>query len=111
MDYREWLDSTIRKTGGISKFARTVGVTTASAISWRDGRSIPEWYRANRLAEVSGEPLDVIQRLLTEAHQARSEQRRQRPPNPYSIQSLRKPLAAARAYPAQLMRTTTPAAL
>lgn len=73
---QDLVGAAIGKAGGLNKLARLMSVAPNSVAQWRDGRALPEWFRANRLSEISGEPLEVVQGLLTVAHQQRSERRR-----------------------------------
>ncbi len=79
MDFAGWLRGQLKPDGryGINELGRLVGVNGTTVMAWRDGRAIPEWYRAARLAEITGEAAEVVQRLLLETHSARSERRRQ----------------------------------
>ena len=76
MSTHELIAQAIAKAGGLNRLARAMGVTTNAVAQWRDGRALPEWFRANRLSELTGEDLDAVQRTLIAAHQERSERRR-----------------------------------
>lgn len=95
----------MEKAGGLNRLARMMAVAPNAVAQWRDGRNLPEWYRANRLSEISGEPLDVVQHLLTAAHQERSERRRRPDMDTGSSRNntLRRPLSHAGIVPKALI--------
>ena len=87
----------IEKAGGLNKLARLMAVAPNAVAQWRDARALPEWFRANRLSEITGEDLDAVQRALTAAHQERSERRWRKSPGGASSgwKSARRPLGRA----------------
>ena len=74
--YTEWLEAVIERVGGRNAFARLMGVNTNSVAQWRLGIAVPETYREQRLAEVTGEKLSIVKTLLDDARRQKAEDRR-----------------------------------
>lgn len=76
--YRKWLEAVILKVGGVNAFARRMEVTSNAVSQWRLLIAIPDLYRKEKLAEVSGESLERVSLILNEAREAKALLRRER---------------------------------
>jgi transcriptional regulator with XRE-family HTH domain len=73
--FDQWFARIRPAVGSQQSVATALGITERALRDWEKGRSSPEPYRAERIAEVTGQPLADVEDLVMRAYRARAEGR------------------------------------